>query len=410
VNRSVVIIVENLSVPFDRRVWRECKALQDAGYKVSVISPKGIGTDRESFTRIDGIAIYRYAIPQANGSFPSYMLEYGVALLMSLWLMVRVLFREGYSVIQICNPPDLLIFAAIPFKLLGKKIIFDQHDLCPEIYRAQKGPGGGQFQNAVERALLFFEGITYRLSNVVLVVNESCRRIAVGRGRKVDSEVFIVRNGPSLHEIRSIEPNADLKRGKRYLLSYVGMMGAQDGVDLLLESVAKLVVARGQIDFHVRIMGGGTVLGDMKRYAERLGIADVITFTGHIPYPEVLEGIASADVCLCPDPKNALSDRCSLVKVTEYMSLGKPVVAFELDEVKYSAGGAAIYALSNDAIDFADKIHQLLEDENLCEAMGAIGRRRVVEFLTWEHSKEALYLAYGSAFQLIAHHRQQMSP
>jgi glycosyltransferase involved in cell wall biosynthesis len=390
--RKVVIVVENLSVPFDRRVWRECLALREAGYHVSVISPRGIETDTQPRETIDGVSIYRYPIPQADGSFASYVLEYGVAIFFSFWLMLVVLLREGYSVIQICNPPDLLILPALPFKLLGKKVIFDQHDLSPEIYQTQRGKRG--MRGAVVRLLLRLEKLTYFLSDVVIVVNDSCRRIAKERGSKHDSDVFVVRNGPSISSLEGVVPNPTLKCGKKYLLSYAGMMGPQDGIDVLLRAVRNLAVVHQRNDFHVHIMGDGSVFQQMKRYARDLGIDTLTTFTGRVSHAQVMEGIATADLCLCPDLKTALSDKCSLVKAVEYMGLGRAFVAFELEEVRICAGGAALYARPNDEGDFAEKIHYLLQHDELRKRMADLGRARVVHGLTWEHSKGTLLRAY----------------
>ncbi len=281
----------------------------------------GAGADTKWHEAIDGISVYRYPIYHASGSFRSYMLEYGVALFMSFWLLWIVLVREGFDVIQICNPPDLLILPTLPFKLLGKKVVFDQHDICPEIYETQKGLSGQP--NFVVRVLLRLEKLTYSFADVVMVVNESCRRIALGRGGNKEQDVFVVRNGPSLQNIRNAAPNLELKAGKRHLLTYVGMMGPQEGIDVLLRAIRGLATIHQRGDFHVRIMGGGTVLDQMKAYADELGIDKLVTFTGSVGYPQVMEGIASADLCLCPDPKTPLSDKCSLVKVIEYMSLGR---------------------------------------------------------------------------------------
>lgn len=395
--RKVLIVVENLSVPFDRRVWRECQALCEAGYQVSAISPVGVDVDTKRREIVDGVAIFRYPIVQAAGSFVSYLLEYGIASVMSFWLMWVVLFRTGFDVVQICNPPDLLILAALPFRLLGKKVIFDQHDLSPEIYEMQKGKG---WKNEfVVRVLLAFEKITYFFSDIVMVVNESCKKIAVGRGSRSEHDVFVVRNGPSLQNLRDVQPNPSLKNGSKYLLSYVGMMGPQEGIDLMLRAIRNLRVVHGRSDFHVRIMGGGTVLEPMKRYAAELGIDDRVEFTGSVDYPQVMEGIATADLCLCPDPKTPLSDKCSMVKAVEYMSLGRAFVAFDLEEVHFFAAGAAVFARPNDEADFAAKINDLLDNEDQRTAMGKIGKERVIERLTWEHSKEALYAAYNKAFE-----------
>jgi glycosyltransferase involved in cell wall biosynthesis len=306
------------------------------------------------------------------------------------------LLREGYSVIQICNPPDLLILPALPFKLLGKKVIFDQHDLSPEIYQTQRGKE--DMQDAVVKLLLLLERLTYFLSDVVIVVNDSCRRIAKKRGAKNDRDVFVVRNGPSMLSLERAVPNPRLKCGKKYLLSYAGMMGPQDGIDVLLRAVRNLAVIHRRNDFHVHIMGDGTVLQQMKRYARDLGIDTLTTFTGRVSQAQVMEGIATADLCLCPDPKTPLSDKCSLVKAVEYMGVGCAFVAFELEEVRISAGAAALYARPNDETDFAEKIHYLLKHDELRAHMANLGRERVMQGLTWDHSKGTLLRAYDRVF------------
>jgi glycosyltransferase involved in cell wall biosynthesis len=376
-----LIIVENLPVPFDRRVWRESLALREAGYHVSVIAPRDAGQSQPSREIVEGVSVYRYSAFHADGG------------------LVVVLYREGFDVIQICNPPDVLILAAFPFKLLGKRIIFDQHDVCPEIYQAQKNITEHD-RSLVLRALFFFERLTYALSDVVMVVNESCRRVALSRGAKRSADVFVVRNGPSGDSLLTSQPNPALKKGRQYLLVYVGMMGPQDGIDVLLRAIQQLFVRHGRQDFHVRIIGGGTVLEQMQRYAQALGIESIVTFTGRLEYCDVLEGIASAEVCLCPDPKTPLSDKCSLVKSIEYMSLGKPFVAFDLEEVRRSAGDAALYAESGGEEEFAAKVDALLSNEDLRRTMGERGRERVLHGLTWEHSKEALHAAYDRAYRL----------
>jgi glycosyltransferase involved in cell wall biosynthesis len=403
--RKVLIAVENLSVPFDQRVWRECLALADAGYQVSVISPKGMTTDNNKREKINGISIYRYRIYQSRGGLLSYVIEYLTALIGTAWLTTVVFFREGFDLIQICNPPDLLVLTALPFKALGKKIVFDQHDLSPEIYDMHNG---GAKRSWVAKVLLLFERLTYAWSDIVIVVNEACRKIAVSRGGKAQQDVFIVRNAPAVESFGSARPDSSLKCGAKYLITYVGMMGPQEGIDILLRGVRYLAMEYKRDDFHVLIMGNGTMFGAMKEYAKELGISRRISFTGHVGYDRVMQGIASADVCLCPDPKTPLNDKCSLVKVVEYMSLGRPLVAFDLEEVRISAGDAALYARPNDEKDFAEKINLLLEAPNLRASMGKIGKERFRNFLTWEHSKQALYAAYDRAFGSKEHLRSDL--
>ena len=368
-------------------------ALKEKGYGVSVIAPRDSMKAEPSRETLNGISIYRFTAYHSTGGFLSYILEYAVALAQSFWLSGVVLRREGFRAIHICNPPDLLILAVLPYKLLGKKIIFDQHDLCPEIYQTQKGLKAND-RNLVHSVLSFFEKLTYRLSDIVLVVNESCRRIACARGGKSPGDVFIVRNGPSEESIRDVPTNPQLKNGKPFLLVYVGMMGPQEGIDVLLRAIRTLRDSFGRDDFHVHLIGGGTVLEQMKSYAKELEIDSIVTFAGRQDYDRVLEGIATADVCLCPDPKNPLSDKCSLVKSIEYMSLGRPFVAFDLEEVRLASGSAALYAPPGDEKEYAAHIDRLLRDDDLRMSMGKLGRQTVLDGLTWDHSKESLYEAY----------------
>ena len=395
--RRVLIIVENLPVPFDRRVWRECQALREAGYQVSVIAPRDSEREQPFRELCEGVTIYRYRAFPSKGGFAGYVLEYSVALLQSMRLAAVALYREGFDAIQICNPPDLLILAVAPFKLLGKRIVFDQHDVCPEIYQAQRNSWGKP--SAVLWALYRFERLTYRWSDAVLVVNESCRYVALSRGEQAAESVFVVRNGPSICSLPILQPATGQEPAASYVLVYVGMMGPQDGVDTLLRSVEALARDFGRQDFRVVIIGDGTSLDEMKAYARSLGLDELVTFTGRLEHESVLEIIATADVCLCPDPKSPLSDKCSLVKCIEYMSMGKPFVAFDLEEVRRAAGPAAVYAESGTEQEFAQMIHDLLDNPGRRQEMGMLGRARVANALAWEHSKVLLWQAYEYVFQ-----------
>jgi glycosyltransferase involved in cell wall biosynthesis len=393
--RRVLILVENLSVPFDRRVWKECCALSEAGYQVTAISPKGADVDLTSRETINGVAVYRYTPFESSGSALSYAVEYGVALAMTSVLAWIVFFRRGFDVIQLCNPPDLLILVALPFKLFGKKVIFDQHDLSPEIYAVA---GTGHEGGIIHRTLLFCEFITYRYSDVVICTTLSFCEIAKTRGRVPHDKLFLVRNGPDLNSFVGATPDPGLRQGKRFLLSYVGMMGPQDGVDALLRCIRLLLDEFHRNDFHVYLVGGGTELNRLQNYARELGIADYVTFAGKRTYDGVVTAVASADVCVCPDPKTPMNDRSNLVKVTEYMCLGRPVVSFDLVEVGYSASNAALYAEPGNEHDFAAKIDYLLDRPEERERLGSIGAQRVRDLLSWDHSKLALYSAYDRAF------------
>lgn len=391
--RRALILVENLSVPFDRRVWRECRALRAAGWQVSVICPRGQQQDAAPHEVIEGVSIHRYRAWESTGSAVSYLLEYGVAMLQMARLSFRVWRREGFDAIQLCNPPDTLILVALPYKLLRKKILFDQHDLAPDLYLDQKGQSasGGFFH----RALLFFERLTYRFSDVIFTVNDACRAVVLERGGADPERVFVVRNGPDKAGLRLGAPNPALAKGKAHLLAYVGMMGPQDGVDILLRVIARL----GREDIHVRIIGGGTHLDTLKRMAEELKVSEQVEFTGRISHAQVLDEIASATLCLCPDPKTPMNDKASLIKVLEYMAQAKPIAAFELDEVRRMAGEAAWYAPGNDEAAYCDIVRRLLEDPDARQRMGAIGRERVLAEFTWDHAVEHLHAAYAKAFE-----------
>jgi glycosyltransferase involved in cell wall biosynthesis len=392
--RRILILDENLSVPFDRRVWREATALVEAGYQVTVVSPRGRNFDRESQAVISDVHIYRFPSLEAGEGFLAYCLEYGWALIAMTWLTFRVFLGKGFDVIQICNPPDFLFLITLPYRLFGKTVIFDHHDLSPETYQSKFE---GKSSALILRLLSFFERQTFRWADVVMSTNGSYKKVAIERGAKAPGDVIVVRNGPDLKRFRLVDSDPALKRGKPNLAYYVGTMGSQDGVDYLLRSVASLRKRRE--DFHVLIMGGGTELDFLKRYAFELDLGDFVTFTGRVSDEEMLVAMSTADVCVCPDPKNPLNDVSTMQKTLEYMALGKPVVAFDLIETRVSAGDAALYAEGNNEEDFAEKISTLFDSPELRERLGRIGYQRVLNGLSWDSSKIKLWEAYDLAFQ-----------
>ena len=298
--RRVLMLVENLSVPFDRRVWKECCALRAAGYEVAAISPKGIDCDTAPRETVDGVHIYRYTPFESTGGTFSYAAEFGVALVMMTVLAWRVFFRQGFDVIHLSNPPDLLIFVALPFKLFGKKIVFDQHDLSPEIFSEHRRGGEG---GVIHRLLLAFEYLSYKCADVVICITKSVCDVAAGRGGVRRTKIFLVRNGPDLASFANAQADPNLRNGRSFLLTYVGMMGPQDGVDILLRATKVLVDKFERQDFHVHLVGGGTQLPHLQQFAGELGIGDHVTFAGKQSYDRVVTAIASADICVCPDPK-----------------------------------------------------------------------------------------------------------
>ncbi|HZF14557.1 MAG TPA: glycosyltransferase family 4 protein [Steroidobacteraceae bacterium] len=385
--RRVLILVENLPVPFDRRVWQEATTLRDAGYTVSVICPTGKGYERKVET-IDGIDIHRYRLYEAS-SVAGYAIEYPVALVCTFALALRVCWRRGFDVIHACNPPDLFFLIGAFFKLFGKKFLFDHHDINPELYAAKFGAGG--FWHGL---LLKLEYWTFRTADASIATNESYRRIALGRGRMPHARVFVVRSGPSLERMRILPPQESLKRGRRYLVGYVGVMGAQEGIDRLLHAVRHVVVHLGRTDIQFGLVGGGTSLGEMRALAVELGVAEFVTFTGRVADDELLAMLNTADICVNPDLANALNDLSTMNKVMEYMALGKPIVQFDLVEARHSAQEAAVYARRNDAADLAVKMVELIDDPPRRAAMGERGRRRVLEELEWRHEAPKLLAAY----------------
>ena len=388
--RRVLIIVENLPLPFDRRVWQESRTLAAAGYLVSIICPKAPGYEK-SFEEIDGIHIHRHWLPaEADGAL-GYAYEYGVALLMEFWLSLKIAFGRGFDVLQACNPPDTIFLIGGFYKLFGKKFVFDHHDINPELYEAKFGKKGWG-----RKLLVFLERLSFRTADMVISTNESYRRIAVDRGGKDPRDVFVVRSGPDLTRIKRVPPNPALKKGRRYLVGYVGVMGKQEGIDLLLQAVQLIVKHLGRTDIQFGLVGGGTELPAMRELAKKLDVAEYVTFTGRAPDAELLEMLNTADICVNPDRANDMNDRSTMNKIMEYMALGKPVVQFDLTEGRVSAGDASLYARPNDVADLAQKMVALLGDENQRIHMGAIGRERVEHALSWQHEAPRLLAAYDN--------------
>jgi glycosyltransferase involved in cell wall biosynthesis len=386
----VLILVENLPSPFDRRVWQEACTLRDAGHVVSIICPTGPGCEKR-FEAIDGIHIHRYPLPlEASGAL-GYALEYGAALAWTFVLAWRVLLTRGFDVVHACNPPDLFFLAGMFFKLLGKKFVFDHHDLNPELYEAKFGR-----RDFLYRLLMKLERWTFRCADISIATNESYRRVAIERGGMRPERVFVVRSGPSLARLRILPPDARLRCGRRHLVGYVGVMGRQEGIDHLLRAARHIVIETGRSDIHFGLVGGGTSLDEMKLLARELGIADHVTFTGRVSDAEMLAMLNTADVCVNPDVANDLNDKSTMNKIMEYMALGKPIVQYDLAEGRFSARGASLYARRNDPADFAARIVELLDDPERRAAMGQYGRRRVENELEWRHEAPKLLGAYAA--------------
>ena len=388
--KRILILVENLPSPFDRRVWQEANALRDAGYGVSIICPTGKGYEKK-FEEIDGIAIHRYDLPfEADGAL-GYLLEYSTALFRTFVLSWKVLATRGFDAIHACNPPDLFFLIGGFFKLLGKKFVFDHHDINPELYEAKFGR-----RDMFWKLMVALERWTFRTADASIATNESYRRIAIERGGMDPGRVFVVRSGPSLERLRVLPPEPSLRKGRKHLVGYVGVMGKQEGIDLLLQAVRAIVVDHGRHDIHFGLVGGGTSLNELKALASGLGVADYVTFTGRVPDAELLAMLNTADVCVNPDIANEMNDKSTMNKIMEYMALGKPIVQFDLTEGRFSAQKASAYARRNDPADMAAKIIELIDDPARREEMGAYGRRRVENELEWRFEVPKLLAAYES--------------
>ncbi|OFX13141.1 MAG: glycosyltransferase WbuB [Armatimonadetes bacterium RBG_16_58_9] len=390
---SVLIIVENLSLPFDRRVWAESLALVEAGYKVSVICPMRPGESRHEI--LENVSIYRYGSPREAKGALGYLWEYAYSLVAALLLSLKVRRREGFDVIQACNPPDVLFVIARFHKLFGrKKFIFDHHDLSPELFALRYDP---KRKSLIHSALLWLERCTFKTADVVIATNESYKSVAVSRGKKDPDTVFVVRNGPNLDRFEPVPANPSLRNGRDYLVCYVGVMADQDGLDYLLRAIGGVVNERGRTDITFALIGSGDSVGSLKALALELGISDYVVFPGRISDADLIEHLSTADVCVVPDPYNDFNDKCTFIKIAEYMAVGKPIVSFDLTESRFTAGDAAVYVENNDAEQFGRKIIELIDDPGRRAAMGKFGIRRVREVLAWEHSKRHLLNAYEKA-------------
>ncbi len=373
-------------------MWQEATTLREAGYTVSIICPKGPGFEKSRET-LEGIDIYRHSLPvEASGPL-GYVLEYGAALFWEFILAVRIAVTTGFDVIHACNPPDLIFLVAMPFRLFGKKFLFDHHDINPELYEAKFGR-----RDFFYRLMRFFERSTFRLADVSIATNESYRRIAIERGGMKPADVFVVRSGPRIEKMRMFDPVEKWRFGKKHLVAYVGVMGNQEGIDLLLEAAREIVVVAGRKETHFTLVGSGTELENLQTLKSRLGLDDHVTFTGRISDQELLEVLNTADVCVNPDIVNEMNDKSTMNKIMEYMSLGKPIVQFETTEGRVSAANASLYARPNDSADLAARIVELLDDPGRRAVMGSFGRERVESVLSWEHQVPKLLAAYDAVF------------
>jgi glycosyltransferase involved in cell wall biosynthesis len=390
--RRVLIIVENLAVPFDRRVWAEATTLQRHGYQVSVICPKGKDASA-SYELLEGVHIYRHFMPLEARGAKAYLLEYASALFWESWLSLKVFLTRGFDVLQVCNPPDLLFPLGAFYKLLGKCFVFDHHDISPELYEAKFNRRG-----LFWKLLVFFEKMTFLTADFSIATNESYRALAIERGHMPAERVFVVRNGPSLQRVYPQPPDERWKNSRRFMVAYVGIIAQQEGLDLLLDTVTYLVRQRGRLDIQFVVVGGGPDQQNVVRMAQDTGLAEYVSFPGRVDDHTLFTVLSTADLCVNPDRPNVMNDRSTMIKIMEYMAMGKPIVQYDLTEGRFSAQQASLYARKCDTADFGDKILEILDHPEQARRMSEFGMRRVRETLAWEHQEKKLLAAYDAIF------------
>jgi glycosyltransferase involved in cell wall biosynthesis len=389
VKRRILIIVQNLPVPFDRRVWLECQALAAAGYRVAVVCPKGKGDP--GYQVIDGVELYKYRPYAPGGSKLSFVAEYAYSFLATAWHTVKARLRGGhFAVIQACNPPDIFWPIALAFRVERTKFVFDHHDLSPELFQS-RFDGGPRLPYL---GLRWLERTTHRTADHVISTNASYREIAIKRSGKAPSDVTVVRTGPDPQRLKRGPADPEQKRGRRYLAAYIGVMGPQDGVDIAMRAADLVVREFGRDDIAFTLIGAGDCFDELVALRDELGLAGHVEFTGRAPDELVTKILSTADVGLSPDPKNPLNDVSTMNKTMEYMAFEMPVVAFDLHETRVSAGDAAVYAKPNDVREYAKAIVELVDDDAMRTHLGKLGRTRVEEELAWGHQERAYLEVY----------------
>ena len=382
--KHILIIVENLALPFDRRVWQEANTFKEYGADVSIICPKMKGYTQK-YECINGIEIYRHYLPlEARGAL-GYLMEYSVALFWEFVLSWKIFFRKRFQIIQGCNPPDLIFLVALFFKPFSVKYVFDHHDINPELFIAKYNKKGFFY-----RFLKFAERLTFFFADYSMATNESYKQIAIERGKMDPHKIQVIRSGPKLDRLKPGAGDITYKKGKNYLVGYIGVIGEQEGLDLLLISIKHILTLRSDIQF--AIIGGGTDLEKIKELATKMDLDDSVDFYGRVNDEMMLNILNTADVCVNPDkPMNDLS---TMNKIMEYMALKKPIVQYNLKEGRFSAQHASVYANNTDPIDFADKIIELIDDPTRREEMGNYGYNRVLNELSWDIESKKLINFY----------------
>lgn len=380
--KHILIIVENLPVPFDRRVWQEATTLKEEGADISIICPQMKGYTAP-FEVIDGIEIYRHPLPlEARGAI-GYLMEYGAAIYHEIKLARKIYKKKPFHVIHGCNPPDLIYLTAKLFKTKGVKYVFDHHDINPELYIAK--------YNKIDffyKLMCYFEKQTFYHAVASIATNESYKKIAIERGKMNEKDVQVVRSGPKLDRLKIQEPKQEYKKGRKYLIGYLGVIGEQEGIDLLLESAKYICTKRQDVQF--AIIGGGSDLEILKKLSIDMGLDSYVDFYGRVSDQFLLDVLNTADVCANPDKPTEMNNLSTMNKIMEYMALGKPIVQYDLKEGRYSAQEASLYAHNTSTEDFAEKIIYLLDNQSIRLQMGQYGYSRVLNELSWEYESRKL--------------------
>lgn len=391
---KVLIIIQNLPVPFDNRIWKQGRTLRDNGYQVTFISPTGQHSDfQEKYIELEGMHVYRYpAPPDANGTL-GYIFEFAYCWIMVALLSVYIAFKRGFDVIHSCNPPDTYFLLAAFYKLFGKRYIFDHRDVAPEIYKAK----GGSLDGILGKGLLFLERLTFRTADAVISTNESYKQVAIDRGNVPEEKIFIVRSGPSFNRLKVMEPDLELKMGKKYMVCYLGEMCKQDGVDLFLYMAKYVVEDLGHEDIQFTLVGGGPELAYLKHLKTDIGLDQYAHFTERVSDEDLNRYLSTADVCIDPDPFSEWANMSTMNKIMEYMFFGKPAVAFNLKENRYSAQEAAVYAEPNDYKMMGDLLVDLLDHPEKRDEMAQFGQERIHTKLAYQYTEPFLLGAYEKA-------------
>lgn len=399
--KRVLVLIPGSLYPQNSHMRQEAVALLGEGYEVSIICPRAAKKEKQPWQEIiEGVHVYRFPAPPRRFDFLGYAGAYSYGLVVVFLLSLYVLFRRGFDIVHLYNPPDIIVLIVAFYKLLGKRFVYDHRDLAPEMYHAI-------FQRdnrLIHATLIRLEKLCCRLADLVIAPNESYKKIEMERGGVPAHRISVVRSGTNLKVIRLVDPDPEIRQHAPHILCYVGAMGLHDGVDYLLRALRHLRSDLGRTDFFCLMVGGGKLQPQMKLMSEQLGLTGCVWFTGPVKHAEVARYLSTADICLAPEPSNSYNDRSTVIKVNEYMAVGKPVVSFDLPEHRFTAQEAGVYAQPNEEMDFAHKIAWLMDNPERRAEMGLFGRQRVEAFLSWDHQVKNLLAGYR---QVVTGNRRQ---